>query len=90
MNPSRICLSLVALLAVAACAERTDRRETLAEMEDTRANERRACLVQPPGQVEMCLRRVEEDFVARQGMRRLQRTGGETEAEPAPAPPAAQ
>lgn len=78
MNPSRICLSLVTLLAVAACAERTDRRETLAEMEDTRANERRACLVQPPGQVEMCLRRVEEDFVARQGMRRR---GAEARAE---------
>lgn len=66
--------SLLLLLAasLAGCATFTDRQLSAAETERAREGERRVCLMQPPGQIEACLRRVEEDYVARQGMRQVE------------------
>lgn len=80
MNPERIRRllaqgSVLALLAasLAACAAWTDEPPSARDTERMRENERRVCMRQPPGPIEACLRRVEEDYVARQGMRQVEK-----------------
>lgn len=87
MNSPRNRLPLVSsgvplLLAasLAGCAAWGNGQQSTRETERTREAERRVCLMQPPTQIEACLRRVEEDYVARQGMRQVEKR--ETPSEP--------
>lgn len=89
MNPPRHRLPLlsggVLLLlaaALAGCAARDHGQQLTRETERTRDNERRVCLMQPPAQIEACLRRVEEDYVARQGMRQVEKRDDESGQKP--------
>lgn len=65
------------------CASLEERQQGMRESDRMRANERRLCLMQPPAQIEACLRRVEEDYVAREGMRKV-----EPRSPPVTTPPA--
>ena len=80
--PRVLLLGTAAVLA-AACASLEERQQGMRETDRTRANERRVCLMQPPAQIEACLRRVEEDFIARENMGKLE---PRTEAAPPPPP----
>ena len=80
--PRVLLLGTAAVLA-AACASLEERQQGMRETDRTRANERRVCLMQPPAQIEACLRRVEEDYVAREGMRQV-----EPRSPPVTVPPA--
>jgi hypothetical protein len=89
MDISRITLVLLTGVAATACASWESRQQGMRETDRMRDNERRYCMTQPPAQVEACLRRVEEDYVARENMRKLE---PRTEREPPPprTPPAAE
>lgn len=78
----RVLLWGVTAVLVSTCARLEERQQGMRETDRTRANERRVCLMQPPAQIEACLRRVEEDYVAREGMRKV-----EPRPSPATTPP---
>lgn len=78
--PGGVLLLLAA--ALAGCAAWDNGQQLTRETERTRDNERRVCLMQPPAQIEACLRRVEEDYVARQGMRQVEKPDRESGEEP--------
>ncbi len=83
-------LVLLPALALAGCTTSGEGQRSARESDRTREAERRVCLMQPPGQIDQCLRRVEEDFVARQGMRQVEgRAAPATEREPIEEVPAA-
>lgn len=71
MHTTRSSLLLLASLSLAGCAAWGDRNQSTRETDRARENERRVCLMQPPAQIEACLRRVEQDYVAREGMRQV-------------------
>lgn len=68
----RVLLWGVTAALVTACASLEERQQGMRETDRARANERRLCLMQPPAQIEACLRRVEEDYVAREGMQKVE------------------
>jgi hypothetical protein len=73
-HPVLSLLSLLPLLVLAACVSNPgEGQQSARETDRTREAERRVCQMQPPGEIERCLRRVEEEYVARQGMRQVER-----------------
>ena len=76
--PGRGLLLLAA--ALAGCAAWDNGQPLTRDTERTR--DRRVCLMQPPAQIEACLRRVEEDYVARQGMRQVEKPARDSGEEP--------
>lgn len=75
-------LMCLPMLVLAACATPSEEgQQSARETDRTREAERRVCLMQPPGEIERCLRRVEEEYVARQGMRQVERRGEPTRTE---------
>lgn len=81
MKISRSPVWLLAAVTLAACTTPGEERDL------ARSDDRRRCLMQSPTELETCLQRVEQEYVARQGMAKVDAkdaaTAHEIEDEPA-------
>ncbi|MFO7324592.1 MAG: hypothetical protein DIU62_002640 [Pseudomonadota bacterium] len=81
MNAYHCATLLLALPLAAGCAGQVGFGEE-GRADDQYIQERRLCMTRPPAEVEACMKRVEQDYIAREGMRRR---GEEGAAEGGPA-----
>jgi hypothetical protein len=69
MNACRTAAVVLALSFVSGCAGRVGFGEE-GRLDDQYMQERRLCMTRPPAEVDACLRRLEQDYFIREGMRR--------------------